>query len=163
MTIEPVPPKFTQPAARIWHAISPDDQQTLVSKAWCSKCRQEVGITDFSGSIKRGNIVLVGTCSACGASASRYVEVQRNVDKTMTVVLGAPKLTSDEALIENKLVMKESKLQIKRLKQLRRKEMEGAITTAEKRELSKMSSKGMNEMLSKMMIAVLRLSDVADR
>jgi hypothetical protein len=81
----------------------------------------------------------------------------------MTVVLGAPKLTSDEALIESKLVMKESSSQIKRLRQLSRKEMDGSITKAEQKELSKMSPKGMNEMLSKMMIATLRFNDVADR
>lgn len=163
MTVEPIPPKFTRPAARIWNAITADDQQILVSSAWCSKCRQEVTVSDYSGSVKAGNIVLVGTCSQCGGIASRYVEVQRNADKSMTVVLGAPKLTSDEALIESKLVMKESSSQIKRLRQLSRKEMDGSITKAEQKELSKMSPKGMNEMLSKMMIATLRFNDVADR
>jgi hypothetical protein len=156
-------PNFTAPAAKIWHAISQEDQQKLQSAAWCGACRQEVTIADFSGSIKTGNIVLVGTCSLCGGNASRNVELQRNADKSMTFVLGAPKLTSYEALIESKLVMKESKLQFKRLNQLRRKELEGLITKSEQKELGKLSPKGVNEMLSKMMIAALRLKDAVDR
>jgi hypothetical protein len=156
-------PRLTPPAAKIWSAISSDGQNALLQNAWCSKCRQEVAITDVSGSVKAGNVLLVGTCAQCGGAASRLVEVTRNADNSMTVVLGKPKLSHAESSDESNLVMKESKALFKRRRQLERRSYEGTITKAELRELNGFSKNSMNEMLKKMMVTFVRLADSIDR
>jgi hypothetical protein len=163
MSTESVPPKFTAPAARIWNAISPGDQQTLVSAAWCSNCHQEVTIVDYSGSIKAGHVLLRGTCSSCDAAAYRFVEVNRNPDKSVTVVIGKPRLTSEDAMHVASLAEKKLKSAIRRRRLLQRKELDGSISKAELKEQKQLSSKGMNENLKNMMMAVLQLSDTIDR
>ena len=163
MTFKPGLPRLTPPAAKIWSAISSDGQNALLQNAWCSKCRQEVAISDVSGSVKAGNVFLVGTCTQCGSTASRLVEVTRNEDKSMTVVFGKPKLSYAESSNESNLVMKESKALIKRRRQLERKSYEGTITKAEQRELNDFSKNSMNEMLKKMMGTFIRLTDSIDR
>jgi hypothetical protein len=163
MTIEPEPPKFTPPAAKIWNAISPDDQQTLVSKAWCSKCRQEVTVSDYSGSVKAGHVFLNGVCSQCGGAAYRFIEVTRYKDKTFTVVLGKSKLTSADAISHSKLTTKDFNAYMRRRRLLERKSYEGTITKSERKELDKNPSKTMNGHLKAMMSAVLQLSSTIDR
>ena len=162
MTFKPGLPRLTPPAAKIWSAISSDGQNALLENAWCSKCRQEVAITEVSGSVKAGNVLLVGTCEQCCGTASRLVEVTRNADKSITAVLGKPKLSYAESSSESNLVMKESKALIKRRRQLERKSYEGTITKAEQRELNGFSKNSMNEMLKKMMVATIRLADSID-
>jgi hypothetical protein len=159
MVTESATPKFTAPAARIWNAISPVDQQTLVSRSWCSNCRQEVTIADYSGSIKAGLVLLQGTCSACGGTAYRFVETKLSEGKSLTVVFGKSKLTWNDALAEGELAQKESKLLQKRLRQLDRKSEDGTITKAEERELKLISKKGMNEVIMKMHAAACQLTD----
>lgn len=95
--------KFTSPAARIWNAIDPEDQHALVSKAWCNKCCAEVTVTDYSGSIKAGHVLLDGVCAQCNGVAYRFIEFERNKDKTFTITLGEPKLTTADAMIQAKL------------------------------------------------------------
>jgi hypothetical protein len=163
MTIEPVRPKFTQPAARIWNAISPDDQQTLVSKAWCSKCRQEVTVSDYKGSVRAGHVLLNGVCSLCGGAAYCFIEVTRHKDKTFTIVLGKSKLTSADAISHSELTTKDFNAYMRRRRQLERKSYRGTITKAERQELDKNPSKTMNGHLKAMMAAVLQLSSTIDR
>ena len=163
MTIEPVPPKFTQPAARIWNAISPDVQEKLVSKAWCSQCRQEVTVSDYSGSVKAGHVFLNGACSQCGGAAYRFVETKQNLDKSLTIIFGKSKLLWADALIVSELAQKESKSLLKRQRQLDRKADDGTITKAEERERNLISKKGMDEMITKMFVAACQLSDSVDR
>ncbi len=67
-------PKFTAPAARLWARIPVEAQTQLLSNAWCPKCRHEVALADVSGSIKAGQILLVGSCTVCHGKASRTVE-----------------------------------------------------------------------------------------
>lgn len=158
-----MPPKFTAPAARVWNAISPDDQQQLVSTAWCSKCRQEVTISDYSGSIKARHVLLDGVCSQCGGAAYRYIEVTRHKDKTFSIVLGKSKLTSADAISHSELTSKDFNAHMRRRRQLERKSYEGTITKAERKELDKNPSKAMNEHLKTMMAAVLQLDSTIDR
>ena len=150
--------KFTAPAARIWDAIPTDAQKTLLENAWCSRCRHEVILKDFSGSVKAGNVVLVGTCSECGGAASRIVEVKPNRDKTLTVVMGKPKLTLDQAPIEMALLDKEFKALSRREHQLMMKADEGTITQIEQKELDKSSRKAIDQVLLKMFDLTNRLA-----
>lgn len=73
MTIESLP-KFTAPAARLWSAIPADVRKMLLSNVWCGKCRHEVTITNFSGAVKTGGLLLVGLCSECHGDVARVIE-----------------------------------------------------------------------------------------
>jgi len=159
MASESTPAKFTAPAARIWKAISPNEQQSLVSRSWCSKCQQEVKITGYSGSIKVGHVLLSGTCSSCGGKAYRFIETKLNEDKSLTIVLGKTKLIWTDAYAVAKLAQKEAKLLQKRQRQLDKKLDEGTITKAEERELKLISKNGMNEAIMKMYTTSMQMSD----
>jgi hypothetical protein len=73
MTIESVP-KFSEPAARLWEAIPAETRKMLLSNVWCGKCRHDVTITNFSGTVKGGDLLLVGSCSECFGEVARLVE-----------------------------------------------------------------------------------------
>lgn len=57
MTAESIP-KFTGPAAKQWANISADAEKRLLTNAWCGWCRHEVTITNFTGVVKAGNLLL---------------------------------------------------------------------------------------------------------
>jgi len=73
MTIESVP-KFSEPAARLWKAIPAETRKMLLSNVWCGKCRHAVTITNFSGTVKGGDLLLVGSCSECHGDVARLIE-----------------------------------------------------------------------------------------
>lgn len=74
MSIESIP-KFTSPAAELWAAIPADAKKKLLSNVWCGKCRHEVTITNFTGAVKEGDLLLVGLCSECHGDVARVVRV----------------------------------------------------------------------------------------
>ena len=74
MVIESVP-KFTPPAAKLWAAIPVETKKSLLSNVWCGKCRHDVTITNFSGAVKAGNLLLVGLCSECRGDVARVIEM----------------------------------------------------------------------------------------
>ncbi len=63
MSIESAP-NFTPPARRRWESIPADIRQRLLANVWCATCRHEVTITNFSGTLKGGVLLLVGKCGA---------------------------------------------------------------------------------------------------
>jgi len=67
---------FTPPAAKLWAAIAADTRKILLSNVWCGKCRHEVTITNFSGAVKAGDLLLVGKCSECQADVARVIEMR---------------------------------------------------------------------------------------
>ena len=73
MSIESIP-KFTGPAAKLWAAIPADYRKVLLSNVWCGKCRDEVTIENFSGTVRGGDLLLVGQCSKCHGSVARSIE-----------------------------------------------------------------------------------------
>lgn len=75
MTIKSVP-KFTPAAAKLWEAIPTTTRKILVSNVWYGKCGHEVAITDFSGSVKGGDLLLVGSCSECHGDVARLTELE---------------------------------------------------------------------------------------
>ena len=68
-------PKFTPPAAKLWAAISADTRKQLLSNVWCGKCHHEVTITNFTGTVKASDLLLVGKCSECLSDVARVIEV----------------------------------------------------------------------------------------
>ena len=73
MPIESIP-KFTDPAAKLWSAMPPETRKLLLSNVWCSKCRHEVTITNFTGAVKGGDLLLVGLRSICRGDVARLIE-----------------------------------------------------------------------------------------
>lgn len=73
MTIESLP-TFTKPARQRWKSIPLDIRQRLLSNVWCAQCRHETTITDFSGAIKCGDLLLVGKCAECRSDVARVIE-----------------------------------------------------------------------------------------
>jgi len=59
MSIESLP-DFSPPARQRWESIPANIRQRLLANVWCAHCRHEVTITNFSGVIKGGDLLLVG-------------------------------------------------------------------------------------------------------
>ena len=67
-------PNFTAPARHRWEAIPADIRQLLLANVWCGQCRDTVIITNFSGTLERADLVLVGKCALCGGDVARVIE-----------------------------------------------------------------------------------------
>jgi len=73
MPIESIP-KFTPPAAKLWATITSDHKKRILENVWCSKCSHGVTITNFSGVMKSGDVLLVGKCAECHGDVARLLE-----------------------------------------------------------------------------------------
>ena len=73
MTIESLP-TFTKPPRQRWESIPADVRRRLLSNVWCGHCGHETTITDFSGAIKGGDLLLVGKCTECRGDVARLIE-----------------------------------------------------------------------------------------
>lgn len=73
MTVESLP-DFTSAARQRWESIPADTRQRLLSNVWCGRCRHEVTMTNFSGTIKGGDLLLVGKCAECHEDVARVIE-----------------------------------------------------------------------------------------
>lgn len=67
-------PDFTKPARQRWESIPANIRQRLLANVWCVHCRHEVTITNFSGTIKGGDLFLVGKCAECHGDVARVIE-----------------------------------------------------------------------------------------
>lgn len=67
-------PTFTKPARQLWESIPAEIRQRLLSNVWCGHCRFETTITNFSGTIKGGDLLLVGQCAECRSDVARVIE-----------------------------------------------------------------------------------------
>ena len=73
MSVESIP-DFTPPACQRWESIPAHTRQSLLANVWCAHCRHEVTITNFSGTITGGDLLLVGRCTECPGDVTRVVE-----------------------------------------------------------------------------------------
>jgi len=73
MTVDSIP-NFTAAASKLWEAIPAATRKMLLSNVWCGKCRHAVTITNFSGTVKAGNLLLVGFYSECHGDVARLIE-----------------------------------------------------------------------------------------
>jgi len=74
MTVESLP-NFTRPARQRRESIIPAEiRQRLLTNVWCRQCCHEVTITDFSGALKGGDLLLVGKCAECHGDVARVIE-----------------------------------------------------------------------------------------
>jgi hypothetical protein len=67
-------PTFTKPARQRWESIPAQVRQRLLSNVWCGDCGHEVTITDFSGTMKGRDLLLVGRCAVCRSEVARVIE-----------------------------------------------------------------------------------------
>ena len=73
MAIESLP-TFTKPARQRWESIPVDIRQRLLPNVRCGQCRHETTITNFSGTIKGGDLLLVGQCAERRSDVSWVIE-----------------------------------------------------------------------------------------
>jgi len=67
-------PDFIPPARQCWESIPAHIRKQLLSNVWCGHCRHETTITNFSGTIERGDLLLVGKCAECHGDVARVIE-----------------------------------------------------------------------------------------
>lgn len=67
-------PTFTEPARQRWESIPTHIRQRLLTNVWCGHCGHEVTITDFSGTMKGRDLLLVGRCADCRSEVARVIE-----------------------------------------------------------------------------------------
>lgn len=65
---------FTPQARTLWRAIPPHIQKELINNVWCPHCSAVTTMTDFSGCVEQGDLVLTGKCVTCGGSVARLIE-----------------------------------------------------------------------------------------
>jgi len=68
-------PTFTPPARKRWESIPAAVRQRLLANVWCGYCRHETTITNFNGTIKDGELLLVGRCAECHGDVARVIEL----------------------------------------------------------------------------------------
>lgn len=78
VTLRPMPiesiPKFTPLAANLWDAIPGHGRKKLLNNVWCGQCAHSVPITNFTGAVKGGDLLLMGKCAVCHSDVARLVE-----------------------------------------------------------------------------------------
>ncbi len=51
-------------------------KKLLLANVWGVQCRQEVTITDFAGTVVRGDLLLQEECSECLGDVARVIEMK---------------------------------------------------------------------------------------
>jgi hypothetical protein len=65
---------FTPAARKRWERLTPKLQAMLLGNVWCGVCQEAGGMRLLSAKIEKGQLVLRGTCAACGEPVERGVE-----------------------------------------------------------------------------------------
>ncbi len=68
------PINFTPQALTRWESVPGETRQRLLRNGWCVHCSKEVTITQVTGRIQRGDLVLTGQCNECQGEAGRVIE-----------------------------------------------------------------------------------------
>ncbi|MFH1251577.1 MAG: hypothetical protein V1715_10835 [bacterium] len=66
--------KFSPPARAFWNKIPSDIQERLLDNACCAHCAAMTTITDYTGTIEKGDLILDGICIRCGNAVTRLIE-----------------------------------------------------------------------------------------
>ena len=67
-------PDFTPEARQRWESIPAHIRKELLANVWRVHCRESVIITNFSGTLKKADLLLVGKCAVCGSDVARMIE-----------------------------------------------------------------------------------------
>ncbi len=66
--------KFTPQAKALWDRIPKEYWEKILSNVYCGHCRDSVTITNYTGAVKGGNLLLVGLCAVCRTDVARWIE-----------------------------------------------------------------------------------------
>jgi hypothetical protein len=67
-------PTFTKPARQRWESIPADVRQRLLSNVLCGLFLHETTNTNFTGTLKGGDLLLVGQCAECRSDVARVIK-----------------------------------------------------------------------------------------
>jgi hypothetical protein len=70
----PMSGEFTGKAKAMWDAIPPQFQEKILTNVWCVHCSKATTITNFSGRVEKGDLILTGQCVTCGGKVARLIE-----------------------------------------------------------------------------------------
>ena len=62
--------EFTDDAKAMWGAIPQNVQEQLLKNVWCVHCKSATTITDFTGEMEKGDLILRGLCINCGGGVA---------------------------------------------------------------------------------------------
>jgi hypothetical protein len=66
--------QFTGKAKEFWDNMPMAAKTMVLNNVWCVKCVKVTTIVHYSGSIKKGDLVLKGKCQRCCGDVARVVE-----------------------------------------------------------------------------------------
>jgi endogenous inhibitor of DNA gyrase (YacG/DUF329 family) len=46
----------------------------VLDNVWCPACRKATTMTQYSGQVKEGDLLLTGRCATCGQKVARLLE-----------------------------------------------------------------------------------------
>jgi len=75
-------PTFSRPAAKLWATIPSESKKLLLANVWCRNCRHGVTITNYTGAVRSGDLLLVGKCSECHGDVARMIETSQEQQKS---------------------------------------------------------------------------------
>lgn len=67
-------PNFTPQARQLWENVPAHIRPLLLSNVFCGECRGETTIINYQGNVKRGVLVLDGSCQRCGSKVARVID-----------------------------------------------------------------------------------------
>jgi len=68
------PENFTPRALLLWSIVPKEARVRILKSVFCTRCRTSVEIVNYKGTEKNGDVVLTGSCKACGHVVVRVVE-----------------------------------------------------------------------------------------
>ncbi len=60
--------------AALKESIPAGIRQRPLFNVWCGRCRRETTIANFTGTLKGGDLLLVGKCGECRGDVARVIE-----------------------------------------------------------------------------------------
>ena len=66
--------QFTLQARELWERIPENIRGKLLANVWCVTCHSVTTITDYAGSVEKGDLILTGKCKQCGNDVARLME-----------------------------------------------------------------------------------------
>ena len=66
--------EFTSKARAMWDTIPQQSQEQILKNVWCVHCSGATTITDFKGTVEKGDLILRGSCVNCGGDVARLIE-----------------------------------------------------------------------------------------
>ena len=65
---------FTPQARALWDRMPEKYREKLLSNVYCTRCRDSVTITNYTGTVKGADLLLVGLCAVCRTDVARLIE-----------------------------------------------------------------------------------------